>query len=124
LMSVSAGVLLCSLVQGDNDYEYGSLAHWVTAAGVIVDPNATGIEDRYKAIIIAESDNNPANGSFFATDEEKAAQAANAINSYTVYPLKLMNFGDKYGWRWIIPYRVDVGGYTVIDWLAYLNDNR
>ena len=55
----SLGVLLHSY---DNvDKKMGSLAHWVTSPGIIIDNTKTGLE-RFKAIMIADSDNDPING--------------------------------------------------------------
>ncbi|MBR1749263.1 MAG: hypothetical protein IJ740_00075 [Ruminococcus sp.] len=67
--------------------------HALTAAGVITDPNAEKAEDKYKAILLIDSDNdgepigeaaeldNP-------TVEQRNADKKARPNSYTLYPLK------------------------------------
>lgn len=123
LMSVSAGVLLRGvLYEGNGIYKYDEdFAHWVTAVGVIINPDVTDLADRYKAILIANSDNNPNNLLVEIPNEEKAIRAANAINTYTIYPLYLFDFGESFGKRWTIPYG-GTNSCTIIDWLAYLKD--
>ena len=115
----SLGVLLHSY---DNvDKKMGSLAHWVTSPGIIIDNTKTGL-DRFKAIMIADSDNDPINGDDSIPNAEKAAKAAKAPNSYTVYPLTLKTF-STIGQRWTIPFytRPDQSDFDVlIDWVAYV----
>lgn len=115
----SLGVLLHSY---DNvDKKMGSLAHWVTSPGIIIDNTKTGLE-RFKAIMIADSDNDPINGDDSIPNAEKAAKAAKAPNSYTVYPLTLKTF-STIGQRWTIPFytRPDQSDFDVlIDWVAYV----
>ena len=70
--------------------EAGSSTHAVSVLGVIVDPTATSAADKYKAIVLANSDDDgkptiPAAGS---TDEQRIADRASRPNSYTVYPLE------------------------------------
>ena len=117
----SLGVLLHSY---DNVLDkYGTLAHWVTSPGIIIDENASG-NDRYKAIVIADSDNDAIRGDNSIPDAEKAEKAANAPNSYTVYPLKLKYFDNVVGSRWTIPFyygRPNVSEFdVVIDWISYI----
>ncbi len=115
----SLGVLLHSY---DNvDKKMGSLAHWVTSPGIIIDNTKTGLE-RFKAIMIADSDNDPINGDDSIPNAEKAAKAAKAPNSYTVYPLTLKTY-STIGQRWTIPFytRPDQSDFDVlIDWVAYV----
>ena len=115
----SLGVLLHSY---DNvDKKMGSLAHWVTSPGIIIDNTKTGLE-RFKAIMIADSDNDPINGDDSIPNAEKAAKAAKAPNSYTVYPLTLKTF-STIGQRWTIPFytRPDQSDFDVlIDWVAFV----
>ena len=65
--------------------------HSVNAVGIIIDPNETSLEERYKAIILANTDNDgyPDTLTDEATDSEKEADKAKRTNSYTLYPLKL-----------------------------------
>ncbi len=115
----SLGVLLHSY---DNvDKKMGGLAHWVTSPGIIIDNTKTGLE-RFKAIMIADSDNDPINGDDSIPNAEKAAKAAKAPNSYTVYPLTLKTY-STIGQRWTIPFytRPDQSDFDVlIDWVAYV----
>ena len=115
----SLGVLLHSY---DNvDKKMGSLAHWVTSPGIIIDNTKTGLE-RFKAIMIADSDNDPINGDDSIPNAEKAARAAKAPNSYTVYPLTLKTY-STIGQRWTIPFytRPDQSDFDVlIDWVAFV----
>ena len=115
----SLGVLLHSY---DNvDKKMGSLAHWVTSPGIIIDNTKTGLE-RFKAIMIADSDNDPINGDDSIPNAEKAAKAAKAPNSYTVYPLTLKTY-STIGQRWTIPFytRPDQSDFDVlIDWVAFV----
>ncbi|MBQ6316364.1 MAG: hypothetical protein IJI13_02425, partial [Oscillospiraceae bacterium] len=115
----SLGVLLHSY---DNvDKKMGSLAHWVTSPGIIIDNTKTGLE-RFKAIMIADSDNDPINGDDSIPNAEKAVKAAKAPNSYTVYPLTLKTY-STIGQRWTIPFytRPDQSDFDVlIDWVAYV----
>lgn len=115
----SLGVLLHSYDRVDQ--RMGSLAHWVTSPGIIIDNTKTGL-DRFKAIMIADSDNDPINGDDSIPNAEKAAKAAKAPNSYTVYPLTLKTF-STIGQRWTIPFytRPDQSDFDVlIDWVAYV----
>ena len=120
LKDYSLGVLLHSIDIVSNTYT--ALAHWVTATGVVINQNANTLEDRYKAIIIANSDNDPVYGTNDIPDAQKAEQAAQADNSYTLYPLALLNFGNI-GPRWSIPYYSNNQlERVVIDWFTQLKD--
>ena len=81
------------------DDAYG---HAVTAVGLVYDAMVTNIRERYKAIFLADSDNTPCNGSEQASDSDKAEAAASAPNTYTMYGLSLVDFGDQYGPLWVI----------------------
>ena len=119
----SLGVLLHSY--NNLSKEMGALAHWVTSPGIIIDEAATG-NARYKAILIADSDNDAVDpdGRFgnSMNDSQKAACAANAPNRYIVYPLTLKTYSNI-GQRWTIPYYTDPSQASfdvLIDWAAYL----
>ncbi|MER2152238.1 MAG: hypothetical protein ABS900_11550, partial [Candidatus Limivicinus sp.] len=115
----SLGVLLHSYDRVDQ--RMGSLAHWVTSPGIIIDDTKSGLE-RFKAIIIADSDNDPVRGDDSIPDAEKADKAAKAPNSYTVYPLTLKTY-STIGQRWIIPFytRPEQSDFDVlIDWVAFV----
>lgn len=81
------------------DEAYG---HAVTAIGLVYDAMVSNIRERYKAIFLADSDNTPCDGSQTLSDGEKAEAAASAPNTYTMYGLTLMDFGDQYGPLWVI----------------------
>ena len=81
------------------DDAYG---HAVTAVGLVYDAMVTNIRERYKAIFLADSDNTPCNGSEQASGSDKAEAAASAPNTYTMYGLSLVDFGDQYGPLWVI----------------------
>ena len=78
-------------------FEDGELTrseHSITVVGIITDPEAKNERERYKAIIIADSDNDGCpDDSFENTDEmtieEKNADKEARPNSYTVYKLNL-----------------------------------
>ena len=78
----------------------------------------TGL-DRYKAILIADSDNDAVNGSADVPAAERARQAAGALNSYTVYPLTLKTYSDI-GQRWTIPLFTGTRFDALIDWAAFV----
>lgn len=119
LETQSMGVLLHSYNYGKA--KMGTLAHWVTSPGIVIDESKSGLA-RYKAIMIADSDNDPVKGDNSISDAEKAARAAKAPNSYTVYPLTLKEI-PNHGQRWTIPFYdwADSSTFEVmIDWLAYV----
>ena len=71
--------------------------HALTSLGVVIDPTATDAATRYRAIIIANSDDDgtptiPIKGS---TDAERIANRAARPNSYTIYQLEAIT--DKNG---------------------------
>ena len=65
--------------------------HAVTMAGYVIDKNESDYRKRYKAILIADSDNDsgyvPSRAEIDSTDAEKNAQRAARPNSYTAYAL-------------------------------------
>ena len=72
-----------------------SSIHSVTLAGVIIDPNTTSLENRYKGIAIVNSDDDavPSAEAQQITDptfEQKQADKAARPNSCTFYPLRHM----------------------------------
>jgi len=78
----------------DDDGSVSNSAHWLTAVGVIIDTNAETVEDKYKAIILADSDNDGARkiGSATVESGDLTREAAyndkvSKTNSYTVYGL-------------------------------------
>lgn len=123
----SFGVLLHTIDM--TSYEYTGLAHWVTAAGVVTDESAKEVWDRYKAILIADSDNRVPLSASCGPDTDEAAcvnwarYAAKAPNSFTMYKLSLVDCG-KQGQKWA----VNFGNYgenttVVIDYLCTLKDS-
>lgn len=93
-----------------------SFAHWMTVVGAIIDETTDNIYDRYKAIVIADSDSNPANGELPADYQTKLDAKKNRPNIYTVYRLY---FDEKYG-VWCMDY--DVPYPTVITFFFSLFD--
>ena len=126
----SFGAILHSIDRETNIY--AGMAHAVTIAGIVYDADEENLADRYKAILIADSDNDYVLPNADTTDparrdipdDQKAQMAANAKNSYTLYTLSLKYYGEHMGYRWAIPYfvnpfsKIDV----IIDAYAYLND--
>lgn len=128
-----AGSVFGGSVGGMSEDTYLDSAHAVTIAGVITDPAAESVKDRYKAIIIIDSDNNAV-----PSEEERAEVAAagadgalarkqelkaERINSYTIYPLRF--YTDKNGTDgWIIDGygSSDEEGNTSAEALIYLNE--
>lgn len=89
-------------------YENNSIsrsAHWMTVVGAIIDESTNVLADKYKALIIADSDSNPVHregGVNFneTTYEQKLMEKANCVNSYTVYQLKFVSGLNGNGaWR-------------------------
>lgn len=69
-------------------------AHWMTAVGTIVNQAAQNIVDKYKAIIIANSDDKPANGPLSANYATKLAAKSSRPNQYVIYKLNYNNEDD------------------------------
>lgn len=92
-------------------------AHWVTANGIVIDNNASSVFDKIKAIVIADSDNDPVDGNLAASAEEKTEAKSGQNNTYTVYKL---NFIEKYGVWGIENFYNKVG---VITYLYGLKDS-
>lgn len=74
--------------------------HALTPVGVIIDENATSIDDRYCAILIADSDNDSSPSEELENKENMTLEditqdKADRLNSYTLYPLRVIQ--DKNG---------------------------
>ncbi|MBR6222683.1 MAG: Ig-like domain-containing protein [Lachnospiraceae bacterium] len=103
------------------DYDGGS-GHAVTAVGAVIDPDATAVEDRYKAIIIADSDND---GSLTASEkkmknpsvDQKLEGKIARPNSYTICYLDV--YKDKFGKKhWRLKHYLTKGGEVCLDALV------
>ena len=117
----SIGVLLKSL--NLITHEVGDMSHWVTVVGVIVNDKTTSLNERYVGIVLANSDNDPVNGSEDVSDADRAVQAAHAPNSYTTYKLSLVNYGDDFGELWTVEgFLEDPVFATIITWVCSLTD--
>ena len=86
--------------------------HSVTIAGVITDPAASDMKDRYKAVIIIDSDNdgNPTETSDNA--EERLRLRAERPNTFTVYDLQYGTDSNGKGY-WAVPGFSDDDLYTL-----------
>ena len=114
---------------------YTRLNHSVTAAGIVIDENETNPELRYKAILIADSDNSSVvysgadpgpDGWEGRPDDEKAAMAEQRPNIYTLYPMHWVFCGEHYGYRWGLAYNStytqNPGTWAIIDAIAWIRD--
>lgn len=96
--------------------------HSVTALGLITNPSAREASEKYRAILLADPDNDasptiPVEGS---NDEERIADRSSRPNSYTIYPLRLITDGaGKKCWE-IVGYGTEEGTRTVLFDLLYL----
>ena len=88
IASQGIGVLVRMLKQDENGKNVLSAAgHWVTSNGIVMDNEQSSVYDKLKAIVIADSDNTPANGNLSASVEEKTAAKSEQKNIYSVYKL-------------------------------------
>ena len=73
--------------------EIGSSGHSLTCVGVIIDPAAQDISERYKAILFIDSDNDALNSGEYdeLPKDEKIAQRITKPNTINIYNLKLIN---------------------------------
>lgn len=95
-------------------------AHWLTVVGTVIDNLATSIGEKFKAILLADSDNTPVNGSMSASEAEKLQAKINAENRYTLYKVTLKQFGDN-DYRWVMDGYSQYG--TVLCWMYALENN-
>lgn len=114
LKSGGMGLLLRWLVDG----KLTAGAHWVTIVGAVIDEAASNIIDKYKAVIIANSDDSPANGDLPADYETKLKAKSERPNQYVAYKL---NYDDVYG-AWYIEGMGSVPAY--ITYLFALKDYK
>ena len=95
-------------------------AHWLTVVGTVIDNLATSIGDKFKAILLADSDNTPVNGNMSASEAEKLQAKTNAENRYTLYKVSLKQFGEN-DYRWVMDGYSKYG--TVLCWMYALENN-
>ncbi|MDO4188550.1 MAG: hypothetical protein Q4D29_06125 [Lachnospiraceae bacterium] len=76
-------------------------AHWLTIVGAVIDNLATTVGNKFKALILADSDNTPVNGDMSVSDAEKFQAKTNAENRYTLYKVTLKQFGEG-DYRWVL----------------------
>lgn len=74
----------------DEDGNVSASAHYVTAVGVVIDTAAASVADQFKALIIADSDNNAIPTNAKAQDEQKTQDKILRPNSYTAYAMDLV----------------------------------
>ncbi len=124
LVSLSADYSNLSLLENQAEASFGvllhgignSLAHWLTAVGLVLDETVPDAAGRYKAIILSDSDNDAPGGSGAPNPARTAAQAPDTL---TVYRLALDDVNNST--RWTIWYADSV--YASIDWLFWLGNN-
>lgn len=99
------------------DGELSASEHSITIDGIIIDPEAETLEDRYKGVIIIDSDNDGDSDEFEIDeeypDEVRKASRESRPNSYTVYGLKLIELKSG-GKCWEIAGYSDDKEYTYI----------
>lgn len=96
-----------------DDVAYNS-CHSVTVTGILYDPEYGDAAQRYKAIILADPDNDayPVLDPDETSDDERIADRAKRPNSYTIYPLSLIT--DAAGNRcW------EITGYSDTQYVLY-----
>lgn len=104
------------------------MSHSVTLVGTVTDENATEPEERYKGIILADSDNRAVNPFPNPTstpptiNDERAEAAAEAVNSYTIFKLKMVVENNIKRWTIENCYDMDVPVYIM--GFTYLADNN
>lgn len=101
-----ATAIQCRWMNENGEIKEGS--HWLTAVGVAINESALGIADYFKAIILADSDDNPSFSTSAPADETQSYnQRKDTCNVYKICSLETKNVnGVDY---WYIP------GYTDID---------
>lgn len=91
------------------DYAMANVGHAVTVNGIITNPKAEKIEDKYLGIIIADSDNNTvASYDSQLSDSQKRQIASEEPNIYSTYELELKDFGTL-GKLWTIVDYIEEG---------------
>lgn len=100
--------------------ELGASEHAVTVAGIITDPAAADWRERYRAILLMDTDNDgyPAEEKGGLSEEEMAAERAARPNSVSVYPLKYSEDSTGKPFWEIIGYNpVKIPGYWEEEYL-------
>ena len=120
----SIGLVIHGVEKGTEGV-YTDLSHSVTLSGVVIDEKEEDPEKRYKAVLIANSDDSYP-GHYYedgVPEEEKAAAAAAAANRYTLFPLSRIYF-EHIGNCWSIPYNYNPFSNTayIISAFAWLRD--
>ena len=89
--TVGVGVLVKWLeTDGEGNSSITTSAHWMSVVGAVIDTAKSiteQITERYKAIIISHSDDDPAQGDLNASYADKLAAKAAQTNKYSVYKL-------------------------------------
>jgi hypothetical protein len=95
LSDVSAGAWLRWFNVDENAYADG--AHWLTIAGLTKDDTEADFRNKYKGIILADSDNTPVREDDYSSDspEDRAKLAAAQPNIYTFYNLSWENLAGE-----------------------------
>ncbi|MDO4177443.1 MAG: hypothetical protein Q4D99_08255, partial [Bacillota bacterium] len=103
-------------------------AHWMTVVGTIIDDNQAEFQNKYKALIVADSDNNPAHteaGVNFSetTFEQKLEAKADRVNGYTMYKLQFVpELNGNGAWRFV-GFGETESRMAIVSHLYYLLDN-
>ena len=128
LDEMSISLVLHGLWRGTS--EYTGFNHSVTLSGLVFDEKEQDPRERYKAVIIADSDNDPGivacagADPFLVPYAERARLAADAPNRYQLFPLNLVDCGEHIGLRWSIPFFLTTMPevVVVIDAYTWLRD--
>jgi len=66
------------------DGHFADGSHWLTAVGVVMDEAATNLTDKFKAIILADSDDTPGKSTTCPSTEESYNQRKDTVNLYKI----------------------------------------
>ncbi|MDO4189707.1 MAG: hypothetical protein Q4D29_12045, partial [Lachnospiraceae bacterium] len=103
-------------------------AHWMTVVGTIIDTTTNVLADKYKALIVADSDSDPvhreAGVNFEATTfGQKLVEKANSVNAYTIYKLEFVpQLNGNGAWR-LVGFGENANKIAVVSHLYYLFDS-
>lgn len=131
--TINALLSVCSqgmgvLVKWYENNAISSSAHWMTVVGTIIDEATNVLADKYKALIVADSDSDPvhreAGLNFNATSfEQKLVQKANSVNAYTVYRLQFIpELNGNGAWR-LVGFGENENRMAIVSHLYYLLDS-
>ena len=123
LSDVSAGAWLRWWDTGQQKYRNG--AHWLTLAGITTDNTKTEFNEKYRGVILADSDNDPYDSSGDADEDQDLwpALAAGQPNSYTFYELSWEDLTGDGSFAWVVlNYSRNTAIKTVLGAVYWLRD--